>query len=67
LRIKPTPKDPVLQERLGIIYAKRKAWKDARVVFLKNCKEFTSTTSWLYLGASLLRLGELTQAEDAFT
>eukprot|EP00347_Sterkiella_histriomuscorum_P008804 403343688 len=67
LRIKPTPKDPVLQERLGIVYARRKAWKDARVVFLKNCKEFTSTTSWMYLGLSLLRLGELHLAEDAFT
>mmetsp|Transcript_36230 Transcript_36230/g.26878 ORF Transcript_36230/g.26878 Transcript_36230/m.26878 type:complete len:289 (+) Transcript_36230:478-1344(+) len=67
LRIKPFPKDNVLQERLGIVYAKRKAWKDARVVFFKCCKEFTSTTSWLYLGLSLLRLGELQAAEDAFT
>lgn len=67
LRLKPTPKDPILQERLGIVYARRKAWKDARVVFLKNCKEFTSTTSWMYLGLSLLRLGELHLAEDAFT
>jgi len=67
LRIKPPPKDNVLQERLGIVYAKRKAWKDARVVFMKCCKEFTSTTSWIYLGLSLLRLGEMPQAEDAFT
>lgn len=67
LRIKPVPKDPILQERLGIVYAKRKAWKDSRVVFLKCCKEFTSTTSWMYLGLSLLRLGELNLAEDAFT
>lgn len=59
LRIKPPPKDQVLQERLGIIYARRKAWKDAKVVFLKCCKEFTSTTSWLYLGLSMLRLGDL--------
>ena len=67
LRIKPVPKDPLLQERLGIVYAKRKAWKDARIVFMKCCKEFTSTTSWIYLGLSLLRLGELALAEDAFT
>ncbi len=26
-----------------------------------------STTSWVYLGVSLLKLGELIQAEDAFT
>jgi uncharacterized protein HemY len=57
----------MLQERLGVVYARRKAWKDARVVFLKNCKEFTSTTSWMYLGLSLLRLGDLSLAEDALT
>ena len=33
LRIKPAPRDPVLQERLGIVYARRKAWKDAKIVF----------------------------------
>jgi len=49
------------------VYARRKAWKDAKVVFAKCCKEFTSTTSWMYLGLSLLRLGELNLAEDAFT
>lgn len=57
LRIKSSHKDPVLQERLGIIYSKRKAWKDARTVFLKCCKERVSTTSWIYLGLSQLRLG----------
>lgn len=67
LRLKPVLKDQTLQERLGIVYARRKAWKDARVVFLKNCKEFTSTTSWMYLGVSLLRLNELHLAEDAFS
>jgi uncharacterized protein HemY len=67
LRLKHHPKDQALQERLGIVYAKRKAWKDARVVFLKCCKEFVSTTSWIYLGLSLMRLGEMPQAEDSFT
>lgn len=57
LRIKPGHKDPVLQERLGIIYSRRKAWKDAKTVFLKCCKERVSTTSWIYLGLSQLRLG----------
>lgn len=65
LRIKPNLNDPIVQERLGIIYAKRKAWKDARTVFLKCCKERVSTTSWIYLGLSLLRLQEFGQAEDA--
>ena len=59
LRLKPSLKDPNLQERLGIVYVRRKAWKDARTVFLKCCKERVSTTSWIYLGLSLLRLGEL--------
>ncbi|CDW74115.1 tetratricopeptide repeat protein [Stylonychia lemnae] len=67
LRLKPPVKDQILQERLGIVYARRKAWKDAKVVFAKCCKEFTSTTSWMYLGLALLRLGELSLAEDAFT
>jgi uncharacterized protein HemY len=59
LRIKPTPADRHLQERLGIIYAKRKAWKCAKTVFLKCCKEKVSTNSWLYLGLCLMRLDEL--------
>lgn len=56
-----------MHERLGIVYAKRKAWKDAKVVFLKCCKDFTSTISWFYLGLSFLRLGELNYAEDALS
>ena len=67
LRINQNLKDPVLQERLGIVYAKRKAWRDAKTVFLKCCKERVSTTSWFYLGLSLLRLGELEEAEDAIS
>ena len=67
LRINPNLKDQKVQERLGIVYAKRQAWKDAKTVFLKCCKERMSTTSWIYLGLSLLRLGELPQAEDAIS
>jgi Flp pilus assembly protein TadD len=73
LRIKPSPKDQVMQERLGLVYAKRKAWKDARIVFQKCCKNLLSvehppsTTAWLYLGISCLRLGDFTAAEDALT
>lgn len=68
LRIKPAPKDPVLQERLGLVYAKRKSWKDAKTVFLKCCKSsdfLPSTTAWLYLGISCFRLYETSEAEDA--
>jgi uncharacterized protein HemY len=54
-----------LAERLGIVYAKRKSWKDAKTVFMKVCKERMSTNAWFYLGLSLIRLGELAAAEDA--
>ncbi len=70
MRLKPTPKDAVLQERLGIVYARRKAWKDAKIVFMKCCRSSEykpSTTAWLYLGLSCLRLGEYQQAEDALS
>ena len=70
LRLKPTAKDPVLQERLGLVYIRRKAWKDAKIVFLKCCKSadfLPSTTAWLNLGLSCLRLGELQAAEDAIS
>ena len=62
---KPTLKDQMLQVRLGIIFCRRQSWKDAKTVFLKICKDSVSTTSWLYLGLSLIKLGELEAAEDA--
>lgn len=69
LRIKPAPKDAVLQERLGLVYIKRKSWKDAKTVFMKCCKQsgdfLPSTTAWLYLGIACFRLCEMQQAEDA--
>ena len=67
IRIKPAPKDPILQERLGIVYAKRQSWTDAKIVFLKVCKEKISTNAWYYLGLALLRLNELEPAEDAIS
>ena len=67
LRLNPQLDDSILQERLGIVYIKRKAWKDARTVFLKCCKETTRFVSWAYLGYCLLKLGELAQAEDAIS
>jgi uncharacterized protein HemY len=72
LRIKPaagkTPlKDNVLEMRLGIIYALRRSWKDAKTVFLKVCKDRMETTAWIYLGLSFIRLGELAAAEDAIS
>lgn len=59
------PTDPVLQERLGLVYAQRKSWTDSKTVFRKACKERMSTTAWIYLGMSLLRLKDLDGAEDA--
>ena len=67
IRIKPAPKDPILQERLGIVYAKRQSWTDAKIVFLKVCKEKISTNAWYFLALALLRLNELESAEDAIS
>lgn len=67
LRIKPAPQDKLLAERLGIVYAKRKSWKDAKTVFMKVCREKMSTNAWFCLGLSLVRLNELAAAEDAIT
>lgn len=64
---KPALSDPVLEMRLGIIYALRRSWKDAKTVFLKVCKDRMQTTAWIYLGLSFIRLNELAQAEDAIS
>ncbi len=53
--------------RLGMIYTLRKSWKDAKTVFLKVCKDRMSTTAWIYLGLSFIRLDELAAAEDAIS
>jgi tetratricopeptide (TPR) repeat protein len=72
MRIKNGLKDQVPQEQLSLVYAKRKAWKDSRVVFMKCCKNANpenppSKTPWMYLGISCLRLGDYTAAVDALT
>lgn len=64
---KPTLKDNALQTRLGIIFCKRQSWRDAKTVFTKLCKDSVSTTAWIYLGLSLIKLGELEAAEDAIS
>ena len=64
---KPILKDNALQTRLGIIFCKRQSWRDAKTVFTKLCKDSVSTTAWIYLGLSLIKLGELEAAEDAIS
>jgi tetratricopeptide (TPR) repeat protein len=59
IRLQPNLKDQSLQMNLGMVYIKRKAWKDARTVFLKCVKEQTSFQAWAYLGYSLLKMNEL--------
>ena len=65
LRIKPVPKDNLVSIRLGIVYAKRRSWKDSKTVFMKVSKERMSTNAWFFLGLSLVRLDEKAAAEDA--
>lgn len=67
IRLNQSISDSRLQERLGNIYAKRKSWNDAKTVYLKCCKEKTSTIAWLYLGWSCIKLGDLNMAEDAIS
>lgn len=54
-------------ERLGMIYIERKAWGDAKTVFLKCTKENNTMNSWLNLGIACLRLNQFEEAEDALT
>ena len=54
-------------ERLGMIYIERKAWQDAKTVFLKCTAENNTMNSWLNLGISCLRLHEYEEAEDALS
>ena len=41
-------------ERLGLVYADRKAWADAKVVFLKCVSENPSLTGWQNLAVACL-------------
>ena len=67
LRLRPRLKEASVHERLGMVYAERKSWDDAKTVFMKCCRSTNTMNSWLHLGVSLLRLREFEHAEDAFT
>ena len=54
-------------ERLGIVYIERRAWEDAKTVFLRCTAENNTTNAWLSLGISCLRLHSYEEAEDALT
>jgi tetratricopeptide (TPR) repeat protein len=54
-------------ERLGIVYVERRAWQDAKTVFLRWVQEYNTTNGWLNLGISCLRLQRYEEAEDALT
>ncbi|CAI2380126.1 unnamed protein product [Moneuplotes crassus] len=56
-----------LIERLGIVYIERRAWKDAKTVFLKCAEENQTSNGWLNLGIACLRLHQYEEAEDALT
>ena len=52
--------------RLGIVYIKRKTWKDSKVVFLQILKDSVyHSFAWRYLGLSLTNLEEYEAAEEA--
>jgi len=52
-------------ERLGLVYSERKAWADAKVVFLKCVNENPSLTGWTNLAIACLRKGDKNECEDA--
>ena len=49
------------------MYIERKAWRDAKTVFVKCTKENHTTNSWFNLGIACLRLHQYEEAEDALT
>ena len=67
IRLKPEAKSISVHERLGEVYMRRQAYKDAKVVFYKTASEFNTAASWRNLGISLLREEEMEAAEDALT
>lgn len=48
-----------------MVYCERKAWRDAKVVYLKCVTEEPSMASWLQLAVACLRKGDLNECEDA--
>lgn len=59
------PTDYNVLERLGHVYCERKAWKDAKVVYLKCVTEHPSMNSWYELAQACLRKNDLNECEDA--
>jgi tetratricopeptide (TPR) repeat protein len=58
--------DYSLHIRLGQIYLKRRAWKDAKIVYGRCCDEAVYTLAWLGLGISCMNLEEFAEAQEAF-
>jgi len=58
--------DPVIVNvRLAQLLAEEKKWKDARKHYLLACEKCPTATSWLGVGITSLRMGQLREAEDA--
>ena len=54
-----------LLERLGMVYNERKAWADAKVVYLKCVNELPSMNGWMNLAIACLRKNDKNECEDA--
>ena len=60
------PDDPVIvYVRLAQLLADEEKWKESRSHYLLACEKCPTATSWLGVGISSLRMGELREAEDA--
>ena len=63
---KDEPDDPVIvYVRLAKLLADEEDWAGARSHYLLACEKCPTATSWLGVGISSLRMGELQEAEDA--